>query len=156
VATIASLAPRWESDDWFAGMASPTALLTAVLGRDARLRHAEQAEFDESSFTERDWAALSADWAALGADAQAGSAEGPDGEVDDDVAYVSAWGFDPADVRTPTLLVHGGADRVVPVAHAHALLGRIPNADLLLRPRDGHVSALAALPLALDWALAPA
>ncbi|MGJ4843205.1 alpha/beta fold hydrolase [Leifsonia sp. Le1] len=155
VATIASLAPRWESDDWFAGMASPDALLTAVLGRDARLRHAEHAEFDESSFTDRDWAALSADWAPLGADAQAGAAEGPAGESDDDVAYVSDWGFDPADITAPALLVHGKADRVVPVAHTLALLESIPNADLLLRPRDGHVSVLATLPLVFAWAAAP-
>lgn len=155
VATIASLAPRWESDDWFTGMASPDALLTAVLGRDARLRHAEHAEFDESSFTDRDWAALSADWAPLGADAQAGSAKGPAGESDDDVAYVSDWGFDPADITAPVLLVHGRADRVVPVAHTLALLESIPNADLLLRPRDGHVSVLATLPLVFAWAAAP-
>lgn len=156
VGTLASLAPRWDSDDWFAGMSSPDALLTAVIGRDARLHHAEHAEFDESSFTDRDWAALAAEWAPLGADAQAGSAAGPTGESDDDVAYVTPWGFDPGGVTAPTLLVHGGADRVVPVAHAHALLDRIPNSDLLLRPRDGHVSVLAALPLVLRWLRDPA
>ncbi|MFJ8893300.1 alpha/beta fold hydrolase [Leifsonia sp. NPDC102414] len=156
VATIASLAPRWDTDDWFDGMASPEALLTAIMGRDARLHHAERAEFDESSFTDRDWAALSGAWGPLGADAQAGSASGPAGESDDDVAYVTPWGIDLAAVTAPTLLVHGGADRVVPVAHAHALLDRIPNADLLLRQRDGHVSALAALPLALVWLRDPA
>lgn len=155
VATIASLAPRWDTDDWFAGMASPDALLTAVIGRAARLSHAEHAEFDESSFTDRDWAILSAEWAPLGADAQAGSAAGPAGESDDDVAYVTPWGVDPADVTAPTLLVHGGADRVVPVAHVHALLERIPNADLLLRPRDGHVSVLATLPLVFEWLRSP-
>ena len=31
--------------------------------------------------------------------------------IDDDLAYVSDWGFDPAAVSAPTLVVHGDADR---------------------------------------------
>jgi pimeloyl-ACP methyl ester carboxylesterase len=69
---------------------------------------------------------------------------------------VTPWGFDLADVDVPVLLVQGGLDRVVPQAHAQWMLGRLPDAELWLRPRDGHVSVLAALPVALDWLLARA
>ena len=151
VVTFASLAPYDGDDAWFAGMADESALRAAVTGADSRTRHAETADFDPSSFIDRDWAALSGQWAPLGADAQAGSADGPDGEIDDDLAYVAPWGFALEDVHIPALLVHGGADRVVPVTHVHRLLSRIPDAELWLRPREGHVSVLMGLGVALDW-----
>jgi hypothetical protein len=40
---------------------------------------------------------------------------------------------------------------VIPAAHAQQLLRGCPRAELWLRPRDGHVSILAAVPLAMDW-----
>lgn len=151
VVTFASLAPFEAADAWFGGMADDSALRAAVAGADARARYAEAADFDPASFTDRDWAALDGSWAALGADAQAGSAEGPAGEIDDDLAYVAPWGFPLEDAVAPTLLVHGGVDRVVPVEHAHRLLERIPAAELWLRPREGHVSVLTGLAVALSW-----
>ena len=48
----------------------------------------------------------------------------------------------------------GGEDRVVPVSHAQWLLAHIPAAELWLRPRDGHVSVLDAVPVAMDWLVA--
>ncbi|WP_285117396.1 alpha/beta hydrolase [Leifsonia sp. fls2-241-R2A-40a] len=154
IVTLAGLAPNDGSPDWFSGMASPHALRAAIAGREARLAYAETAEFDPESFTARDFEVLDGDWGALGADAGAGAAEGPTGEVDDDLAYVSPWGFDLPAVRPPVLLVQGGADRVVPAGHAAALLERLPNAELWIRPREGHVSVLTVLGVTLDWALA--
>ena len=81
---------------------------------------------------------------------------GPDGLIDDDVAFAAPWGFEPGDVDVPVLVVHGGEDRMVPATHAHALIRRLPRPELWLRPRDGHVSVLAALPLAMDWLAANA
>ncbi len=63
------------------------------------------------------------------------------------------WGFDPATIQAPVWLVHGGDDRVIPPSHAEWLLGRIDTAELWLRPRDGHVSILNAVPVAMDWLL---
>lgn len=154
VLVLAGIAPYDGSPDWFAGMADPTGTGSALLGRDARLAHARTAEFDPKSFTDRDYAALDGPWRALGADAGAGSAAGPDGEVDDDVAYVTPWGADLAAITAPVLLVQGGRDRVVPPTHAHRQLERLPTAELWLRPREGHVSVLTALGTGLDWALA--
>ncbi|NUU07548.1 alpha/beta hydrolase [Leifsonia sp. C5G2] len=150
--TLAGLAPFDHSPDWFSGMASPDALRAALAGRDARLAYAETAEFDPESFTSRDYETLKGVWGALGANAGAGAAEGPVGEADDDLAYVAPWGVELRAVRTPVLLIQGGADRVVPAPHAAALLERLPNAELWIRPREGHVSVLTALGVALDWA----
>ena len=41
-------------------------------------------------------------------------AAGPGGLIDDDIAYVSPWGFDPGSIEAPVLFVHGGRDRIVP------------------------------------------
>ncbi|MEV6902589.1 alpha/beta hydrolase [Amycolatopsis sp. NPDC051372] len=151
---LAGVAPYTEEFDWFAGMADPTSLRAAREGREARMAHALTHEFDPASFVATDWAALEGAWGPLGADAGEAGGAGHDGEVDDDVAYASGWAFELADVRTPVLLVQGGADRVVPASHAQYLLAHLPDAQLWLRPRDGHISVLNALPTALDWLLA--
>ena len=151
---LSSLAPSTADLDWYAGMVAPGGLRAAVEGRAARARFAASDEFDVESFTQRDWEALRGTWASLGADAGRAEAAGPDGLIDDDVAFVAPWGFDPAAIQGPVLLVHGGEDRVVPPGHAEWLLGQIPSAELWLRPRDGHVSVLDAIPVAMDWLLA--
>lgn len=153
---LAGLAPLTEDFDWFAGMVAPGGLQAALSGRDARARYAETDEFDEDSFTRADWAALSVAWSSLGADAERAAAAGADGLIDDDVAFVADWGFDVADIAAPVLVVQGGQDRVVPLAHAEWLTRRCPNPELWLRPHDGHVSILDASPVAMDWLTAAA
>ncbi|GAA3879061.1 alpha/beta hydrolase [Leifsonia kafniensis] len=163
VASIAGLAP-FEADgrgcdgfDWFDGMAADGASLRAAeAGREARARFEETDEFDPSIFTDRDYAALGGAWSVLGADAQAASAAGSDGLVDDDVAFVTPWGFDVGAIDMPMLLVHGGQDRVVPSAHSTWLLDRGRNAELWFRPRESHISILATCPVVMDWLRAAA
>ena len=156
VVAVASPAPYTEDFDWYAGMVAPEALQAAAAGRDARARFAETEEFDERSFIAADWAVLAGAWVALGRDAAQAGSEGPDGMIDDDVAFAAPWGFDVAGIRRPVLLVHGEADRVVPVSHGHALLRTIETAELWLRPRDGHISVLGACSVAMDWLLTTA
>ena len=62
------------------------------------------------------------------------------------------------DGRTVHCLVfHGGQDRMVPSAHGAWLAGRCPDAELWLRPDDGHVSVLRSCGVAaLDWLAAHA
>jgi pimeloyl-ACP methyl ester carboxylesterase len=149
--TLASPAPFTDRFDWYAGMVSPGGLRAARTGRQARERFAATDEFDENSFTAADWAALAGTWASLGRDAgQAGNA-GPEGLIDDDLAFAGPWGFDVAAISVPVLLVQGGEDRVVPPSHADALMRAIPTSESRLRPRDGHVSVLDACPVGMDW-----
>jgi len=153
VAGLANMAPPdAEGLDWFAGMAGDgAALRAATRGREARATFAETAEFDGSSFNAADYAALEAQWQSMVRDVDEAASSGPDGEIDDDVAYVSPWGFDVTSIAAPVLLVQGGDDRILPVAHAQWLLQRLPNAELWLRPRDGHVSVMNGFGVAMDW-----
>jgi pimeloyl-ACP methyl ester carboxylesterase len=109
-----------------------------------------------------DWFGGMADDAALRAAARGREAReryeetaaGPDGIIDDDVAYATPWGFDVETILAPVLLVHGGQDRVVPPAHSDWLLRHCRDAELWVRPHDGHISVLNACPVAMDWLLA--
>ena len=154
VVAASGLAPLVaEGLDWFAGMgpAGEAQLRAAVAGRAALEHHLASADFDPELFTPGDHAALEGTWSWLGAVAGAAVRGGPDGLVDDNLACVGPWGFDPALVSAPVLFVYGGQDRVVPSAHGRWLAGRVPSADLWLRPDDGHISVLASAVAALDW-----
>jgi len=148
---IAGIAPYSDAADWWDGMVAPGGLRSALDGREARARYAETDSFDPAVFVEADWAALSGTWAPLGEDAQRAERDGPDGLVDDDVAYVTPWGFGLGDVAVPVLVVQGALDRVIPPAHADRLVRGLPLAELWVRPRDGHVAVLDSVPVALDW-----
>ncbi|MDH6583611.1 pimeloyl-ACP methyl ester carboxylesterase [Streptomyces sp. SAI-133] len=77
------------------------------------------------------------------------------GWLDDGLALLSSWGFDPAAVTRPVLLWHGGQDTFSPVGHFTWLADRIPRARPVLRQDAGHFGALAALPDVLDWLCVP-
>lgn len=151
VVSLAGLAPFTYAFDWYAGMVSDGGLRAAAEGRAARERYAASEVFDEDTFTSADWTALKDAWSSLGADAGRAGAAGPDGLIDDDLAFVAPWGFDVAEIVAPVLLVQGGQDRVVPPSHAEWLLRTGRSAELWLRPRDGHISVLDAIPVAMDW-----
>jgi pimeloyl-ACP methyl ester carboxylesterase len=150
-ATLAGVAPFTGDDGWFDGMHAPGALRAAAISREARASFAETDEFDPGQFVDADWAALEGEWAAVGGDAQRAEAVGPGGLIDDDVAFTRPWGFDLADVRVPTLLVHGERDRVIPRSHAVRTLAALPGARLWMRLDEGHVAVLNVVPDALDW-----
>src|SRR5919107_1915079 len=96
----------------------------------------------EPEFTPEDEAALAGEWSWFIDVVRPALASGMGGFIDDDLASVGAWGFDPADVIAPALFLHGCRDRVVPAAHGEWLARHCPSAELWLYPEDGHISVL--------------
>jgi pimeloyl-ACP methyl ester carboxylesterase len=74
-----------------------------------------------------------------------------DGWIDDVLAFASPWGFDPADIRIPTLVWHGANDAFSPARHSVWLGTRIPSATLIVRPGASHFTAFNVLPGVLPW-----
>jgi len=67
-------------------------------------------------------------------------ASGPAGWHDDDRCFLMPWGFSVGAVEVPALVVHGGADQMVPVAHGRWLATHLPRGELLILDDDGHLS----------------
>lgn len=149
---LAGLAPaNAEGLDWFAGMLDPATLRAAAAGRAAVEAHLAASEFDPETFTPADHAALGGTWSWFNSVVGPAVAGGLGGMVDDELAYVGQWGFDPADITAPVLLVHGVEDRIVPSSHGEWLSRRCRTAELWQRQGDGHISVMDAGADALDW-----
>jgi pimeloyl-ACP methyl ester carboxylesterase len=67
-------------------------------------------------------------------------ANGPWGWYDDDLAFVSGWGFDVASISVPVSIWQGREDLMVPIAHGEWLASHLPSARARLRPEHGHLS----------------
>ncbi|MBO2446268.1 alpha/beta hydrolase [Actinomadura barringtoniae] len=154
VLSMSGLAP-YDADglDWFAGMApaGEASLRAAAQGREAKERHEAAAEFDPEMFTPEDHAALKGEWSWFDSVVGPAIEAGPGGLIADDLAYVAPWGFDPAQVTAPVLILHGDADRIAPVAHGRWLAERCRSAELRVAPGDGHISVLRNAASVLEW-----
>ena len=64
--------------------------------------------------------------------------QGPWGAVDDELAQLSDWGFDPASIAAPTLIVYDPDETVLPPQHPRWLGDRIPDATLMTTSTLGH------------------
>lgn len=126
-------------------------LRAAAAGRAAKEDYQAAATYDPEMFTPADHAALSGEWSWFGDVVGPAVEAGPGGLIDDDLAYVAPWGFDPGQVVAPVLLLHGGQDRVVPSSHSRWLANRCSTAELRLSPDDGHISVLNTGAAALAW-----
>ena len=142
-----------EGLDWFAGMSAVgrASLGAAAAGRAAKEAHEASAGDEDPGFIPADHAALAGPWSWLMKVVGPAVASGPGPLIDDDLAHVRPWGFDPATIPVPVLLFHGTGDRVVPSSHSEWLAARIRSAELRLVPGAGHISVLAEAPSALAW-----
>jgi pimeloyl-ACP methyl ester carboxylesterase len=158
VACLASPAP-FDADGlhWFAGMAASgvAEFRAAADSREAIIRHLSRSDADDlGDFAPADLPVFGGpygEW--LVTSSTAGLAGGYEGAVEDDQAFVSDWGFDPASVRAPVLLAHGGADRFVPSSHARWLAVRCLWAELRITPDDGHISIFLRTDSVVRWLL---
>lgn len=132
-----------ETRDWHAGMGEDNIKeFHLVLAGEEALRPATERDRDEL-LGEADRAALTGELAArLYEDTAHGLEPGADGWIDDDLAFVAAWGFDAAEISRPTLIVHGADDRFVPVSHSKWLAARIPGAEAWIDDANGHLTLL--------------
>jgi pimeloyl-ACP methyl ester carboxylesterase len=70
-------------------------------------------------------------------------AHGVAGYTDDRRADGPGWGsFDVSAVTCPVVILHGGADTIVPVANAHHTAELLPDAELRVFPDHGHLSVV--------------
>ena len=94
-----------------------------------------------------------ADW--LAASLRDALRAGTDGWRDDDLAFVTPWGFDLTNIERPVAVWQGDQDRMVPFAHGRWLGSAILGAETHLRPGEGHLSlAVEAFGQILDGLLA--
>ncbi|MBO0844463.1 MAG: hypothetical protein J2P22_03490 [Nocardioides sp.] len=63
-----------------------------------------------------------------------------DGWLDDDLACVTPWGFDVADISVPTYPWHGCEDLMVPFSHDQWRAARVPGVTAHLEAGEGHES----------------
>ena len=150
-ATLASVAPRTEGLDFLAGMGEDNVReFEAAFAGEAALRaqldglkSGEDVMELESIFSAVDVAAMAGPVGAFLLEAiEAGTAPGLDGWIDDDLAFVAPWGFDPSDIKVPVQIWQGRQDRMVPYAHGEWLARRLLRVDVRMSPDEGHVTLL--------------
>ena len=69
-----------------------------------------------------------------------GGGERIEGWRDDSLAFVAPWGFEPADIRVPVLVLHGVHDLMAPPAHGRWLAAQIPGVEAEISDAEGHIT----------------
>jgi len=166
-AALVSLAPNAPDLDWFQGMNSSNVDEYTVADSDraeldARITSKANGtlrdplglmEELEPQLSKADRMIL-ADWALRGLIADAYNEalrDGPNGWIDDIVAFRAGWGFEVGTIGVPVLLWHGVEDSLAPVSHTEWLAKRIATARVILQPRAAHFGAVEVLPDVLTW-----
>lgn len=73
-----------------------------------------------------------------------------DGFVDDDLAFVKPWGFEPSQITVPVTVAYGPHDTLVPRRHGEWLAETIPGARRVVLG-GGHFAVYDELPALLAW-----
>lgn len=156
-ATIAGVGAADAPDlDWLDGMGEGNHVefgaarqgreaLVPVLERDAAdLRDAEPEQLADAMrphLSGVDAAALTGELAEHLLDSfKTGLAPGIEGWIEDDLAFVSPWGFDLAEIEVPVLVWQGEEDLMVPGAHGRWLREHVPTAEGEVLEGEGHLT----------------
>jgi pimeloyl-ACP methyl ester carboxylesterase len=67
---------------------------------------------------------------------------GVEGWVDDDLAFLAPWGFDPASIRVPVLIWQGRHDLMVPADHGRWLRANVAGAEGEVLEDEGHLTLM--------------
>ena len=141
--------------DWFAGWSPGNAAenRAAAGGRAALEAHWAAAGPEDMGafFTGADLTALGGTWSWLAGVAGQAIEQGTEGFAEDTLAAVAPWGFQPAAIRVPVLLMHGAEDKMVPYGHGEWLAAHCPAADWRTVQDAGHINVLDSAPEALAW-----
>lgn len=171
-AALVSLAPWGAAGlDWFNGMAGsnvdafttaaaePERLITRLVQDAARIKEnpashvaglgPEMPEPDRRMMADADIRHL------LAENFKEALRDGPDGWIDDVLAFSSPWGFEVSDIRVPVLLWSGEMDVFSPVTHTRWLGDRIPDAHVQIQPESAHFDALKVLADVMAWLIRP-
>jgi pimeloyl-ACP methyl ester carboxylesterase len=151
--------PGLEQDAWFAGM-DPENVKEfgwALAGEDVLTRELQalQQQFEERvrvdpstvlqevDMSESDRAELARPEVAqiLRESTFEWAVNGVGGWVDDDLAELQPWGFDPADISVPVLVRYGMTDVFVPPAHGEWLAANVPGCIVKINDAAGHLGA---------------
>ncbi len=167
-AAIASAAP-YDADglDFLAGMGQDNLdeFGAAVEGPEALAAYLEAQRTEllatspeglrdamESLLPDVDKAALTGEMAeVVHASMTSGLRHNGDGWLDDDLAFVSPWGFDVSSIEVPVLVTQGEQDLMVPFAHGQWLASHVPAATVRLLADEGHVSLHAKVHEVQKW-----
>jgi pimeloyl-ACP methyl ester carboxylesterase len=160
-ATMAGVAPyRAGGLDWLAGMGPEnveefgaalagepalTAYLVAAAEGLAQISGEEVAAELGGLVDDADRAAITGEFADyLAASFRASLRSGVAGWRDDDIAFVSDWGFPvTAGFAAPVAIWQGDQDRMVPAAHGEWLAAHLPGARAHMLRGEGHVTLAA-------------
>jgi len=158
-ASLASPAPYPSRGlDWFAGQGEDNvAEFKAALGGPGRLNRflapqrtqllkatpEEITRLWDSILPRMDKAALSGELGQfLASSLKSALRLGFAGWRDDDLAFVSDWGFRLSEISVPLIILQGRHDKMVPYAHGRWLAKHLKGAETHLLPDDGHLTLL--------------
>jgi len=150
VVTVGSLAPFAElGQDFYTGMQQADLDEYADALKDinllvTRFQKWQDGDLSETitgaELSERDKLASSKpSWKILLDSCAFTMAQGWDWVADDYSSYLKPWGFDPRDVKVPTVIWQGGLDKNVPVQHGRWLAQNMPSSKLEIREDESHL-----------------
>jgi pimeloyl-ACP methyl ester carboxylesterase len=143
VITVGGLAPFNQSDlDFYAGMKARDILEYETARRDINeLLELLGPDGPETTWCQPDQEALSSPQAEEARTAVAKTfGTGLRCLIDDYSSYLSPWGFSVEDIGVPVFLFQGTLDENVPLGHGRWLARKIPNAQLVEKVDEGHIS----------------